>query len=216
MKNVKDYTELVFILDRSGSMGGLERDTIGGFNSVLRKNKEQEGDAIVSTVLFDDRIEVICDREQIGKVAPITEEEYYVRGCTALLDAVGGAIRHVSKDATQASSRKERRLRHHHRWLRERKSRVHVPAGEKAHREEAQEGLGIRLHGREHRCRRRGCAHRDLRGPRSHVSRRWNRHAGRIRVDGRRDLPGAIGCGHHGFVEARHRRGHGKQGIAAK
>ena len=97
MKNVKDYTELVFILDRSGSMGGLERDTIGGFNSVLRKNKEQEGDAIVSTVLFDDRIEVICDREQIGKVAPITEEEYYVRGCTALLDAVGGAIRHVSK-----------------------------------------------------------------------------------------------------------------------
>ena len=94
MKNVKDYTELVFILDRSGSMGGLERDTIGGFNSVLRKNKEQEGDAIVSTVLFDDRIEVICDR---GKVAPITEEEYYVRGCTALLDAVGGAIRHVSK-----------------------------------------------------------------------------------------------------------------------
>lgn len=70
MKNVKDYTELVFILDRSGSMGGLERDTIGGFNSVLRKNKEQEGDAIVSTVLFDDRIEVICDREQIGKVAP--------------------------------------------------------------------------------------------------------------------------------------------------
>ena len=63
MKNVKDYTELVFILDRSGSMGGLERDTIGGFNSVLRKNKEQEGDAIVSTVLFDDRIEVICDRE---------------------------------------------------------------------------------------------------------------------------------------------------------
>ena len=95
MKNVKNYTELVFILDRSGSMGGLERDTIGGFNSVLRKNKE--GDAIVSTVLFDDRIEVICDREQIGKVAPITEEEYYVRGCTALLDAVGGAIRHVSK-----------------------------------------------------------------------------------------------------------------------
>ncbi len=97
MKNMKDYTEIVFILDRSGSMGGLEDDTIGGFNSVLRKNKEQEGDAIVSTVLFDDRVEVICDRKSIADVAPITSKEYHVRGCTALLDAVGGAINHVGK-----------------------------------------------------------------------------------------------------------------------
>lgn len=97
MKNMKDYTELVFILDRSGSMEGLERDTIGGFNSVLRKNREQEGDAIVSTVLFDDKIDVICDRKDIRDVKPITDREYFVRGCTALLDAVGGAIEHVSK-----------------------------------------------------------------------------------------------------------------------
>ena len=97
MKNMKDYTEIVFILDRSGSMGGLEDDTIGGFNSVLQKNREQDGDAIVSTVLFDDRIEVICDREDIVDVEPITGKEYYVRGCTALLDAVGGAINHVGK-----------------------------------------------------------------------------------------------------------------------
>lgn len=92
-----DYTEIVFILDRSGSMTGLEADTIGGFNSVLQKNKEQKGSAVVSTVLFDDRTDVICNRQDIKDVAPITAGEYYVRGCTALLDAVGGAIDHVTK-----------------------------------------------------------------------------------------------------------------------
>ncbi len=94
---MKDYTEIVFILDRSGSMAGLEGDTIGGFNSVLQKNKECEGATVVSTVLFDDRIDVICDRKDIKDIKPLTSKEYYVRGCTALLDAVGESIEHVSK-----------------------------------------------------------------------------------------------------------------------
>ncbi len=93
---MKDYTEIVFILDRSGSMSGLEADTIGGFNSMLAKHKKMEGDAVVSTVLFDDQMDVICDRKKIKDVQNITGKEYYVRGCTALLDAVGGSIEHVS------------------------------------------------------------------------------------------------------------------------
>ena len=88
-------TELVFILDRSGSMSGLEKDTIGGFNSMLEKQRKEPGDAVVSTVLFDNEIEVIHDRVAIANVPNLTDEEYYVRGCTALLDAVGGAIHHI-------------------------------------------------------------------------------------------------------------------------
>ena len=88
-------TELVFILDRSGSMSGLEKDTIGGFNSMLEKQRKEPGDAVVSTVLFDNNIEVIHDRVAIADVPNLTDEEYYVRGCTALLDAVGGAIHHI-------------------------------------------------------------------------------------------------------------------------
>ena len=91
----KGLTELVFILDRSGSMQGLERDTIGGFNSMLAKQKQAEGSAFVSTILFDNFSEVLHDRLDIQEVAPITEREYFVRGCTALLDAVGGAIHHI-------------------------------------------------------------------------------------------------------------------------
>lgn len=91
----QDLTELVFILDRSGSMGGLESDTIGGFNAMLEKQKNQPGQAFVSTILFDDKAEVLHDRLPLDKVRPITEKEYYVRGCTALLDAVGGAIHHI-------------------------------------------------------------------------------------------------------------------------
>ena len=91
----KDLTELVFILDRSGSMAGLEDDTIGGFNSMLTKQKGEEGKAVVSTVLFDNECEVIYDRVDIQKIKPMTRKEYYVRGCTALLDAVGGAIHHI-------------------------------------------------------------------------------------------------------------------------
>ena len=88
-------TEIVFILDRSGSMAGLESDTIGGFNSMLEKQQKEPGEALVSTVLFSGETEVIHDRVPIDKVQPLTEEEYYVGGCTALLDAVGDAIHHI-------------------------------------------------------------------------------------------------------------------------
>lgn len=91
----ENLTELVFILDRSGSMSGLETDTIGGFNSMIRKQQKETGEAIVSTVLFNDVSEVIHDRVKIADVKQMTEEDYYVRGCTALLDAVGGAIHHI-------------------------------------------------------------------------------------------------------------------------
>jgi uncharacterized protein YegL len=91
----KGYTEIVYILDRSGSMGGLEADTIGGFNAMMEKQKKTGEKALVSTVLFDDRSEVIHDRVPIDKIEKMTDKQYYVRGCTALLDAVGGAIRHI-------------------------------------------------------------------------------------------------------------------------
>ena len=91
----KGLTEMVFILDRSGSRAGLEADTIGGYNSMLEKQKLLEGEALVSTVLFDHENVVICDRMPLSKVPEMTEEEYFVRGCTALLDAVGGAIHHI-------------------------------------------------------------------------------------------------------------------------
>ena len=93
----KGMTEVVFILDRSGSMAGLEADTIGGYNSMLERQKKEEGEALISTVLFDDRTEVLHDREKIDQVEPITEKEYFVRGSTALLDAVGGAIHHIGR-----------------------------------------------------------------------------------------------------------------------
>ena len=88
-------TEIVFILDRSGSMAGLEKDTIGGFNSLIEKQKKEEGKAYVSTVLFDNHSEVLHDRVSLEKLNPMTDKEYFVRGCTALLDAVGGAIHHI-------------------------------------------------------------------------------------------------------------------------
>ena len=88
-------TELVFILDRSGSMSGLEQDTIGGFNSMIAKQRKEPGSAVVSTVLFDNYSKVIHDRVPLDQVPPMTDKEYFVRGCTALLDAVGGAIHHI-------------------------------------------------------------------------------------------------------------------------
>jgi len=91
----KNLTELVFILDRSGSMSGLEPDTIGGFNSMIAKQKSEAGQAVISTVLFDNTSEVIHDRVDIQKIEPMTDKQYYVRGCTALLDAIGGAIHHI-------------------------------------------------------------------------------------------------------------------------
>jgi uncharacterized protein YegL len=91
----KGLTEIVFILDRSGSMSGLEADTIGGYNSLIDKQKKEEGEAYISTVLFDDTCEVLHDRVSLSEIFPMTDKEYYVRGCTALLDAVGGAIHHI-------------------------------------------------------------------------------------------------------------------------
>ena len=91
----KNFTEIVFILDRSGSMAGLEHDTIGGFNAMIAKQKNEPGEAVVSTILFDNVSQVIHDRVDIQNIAPMTEKDYYVRGCTALLDAVGSAIHHI-------------------------------------------------------------------------------------------------------------------------
>ncbi|MBR1829553.1 MAG: VWA domain-containing protein [Atopobiaceae bacterium] len=96
MKN-SNLTELVFVIDRSGSMAGLEGDTIGGVNAVLAENREVEGDAFVTTVLFDHKIEYLHDHVDLRKVGNLTSKDYYVRGCTALLDAVGDAITHVDR-----------------------------------------------------------------------------------------------------------------------
>ena len=94
-----NITEIVFILDRSGSMSGLEKDTIGGFNSMIEKQKKQDGKAYVSTVLFDHESVVLHDRLSLEQIKPMTEDDYTVRGCTALLDAIGGAGKHIHKYA---------------------------------------------------------------------------------------------------------------------
>ena len=91
----KNLTEIVFILDRSGSMSGLEADTIGGFNSMIEKQRKESGEALISTILFDNVSEVLHDRVPVQKVAPMTDRDYFVCGGTALLDAIGGAIRHI-------------------------------------------------------------------------------------------------------------------------
>lgn len=98
-------TELVFILDRSGSMGGLESDTIGGFNSLITKQKKEEGEAFVTTILFDDQVETLHDRVEVSKLSKITDKDYYVRGCTALLDAIGETIEKI--DTIHKYARKE-------------------------------------------------------------------------------------------------------------
>ena len=95
MKTNNNITELVFILDRSGSMSGLESDTIGGFNAMIEKQKKEDGEAYVSTILFDNVSEVLHDRVSLQDVPKMTEKDYTVRGCTALIDAIGGAIKHI-------------------------------------------------------------------------------------------------------------------------
>lgn len=96
MKEKKNnITELVFIIDRSGSMSGLEKDTIGGFNSMIEEQKRRDGECYVSTVLFDNVSEVLHDRVKLSEVPKMTGEDYVVRGCTALIDAIGGAIHHI-------------------------------------------------------------------------------------------------------------------------
>ena len=91
----QNLTEMVFILDRSGSMSGMEADTIGGFNSMIERQKKEDGEALVSTVLFSDKSRVLHDRNPIGTIEPMTEREYCVGGCTALIDAIGDAIHHI-------------------------------------------------------------------------------------------------------------------------
>ena len=91
----KNLTEIVFILDRSGSMSGLEQDTIGGFNSMINQQKNADGEALVSTILFDNVSEVLHDRINVKDIQPLTDHDYMVRGCTALLDAIGRAIHHI-------------------------------------------------------------------------------------------------------------------------
>lgn len=93
MKN--NATELVFILDKSGSMAGMEKDTIGGFNAMIEKQRAQEGKTYVSTILFSNCSEVLHDRKTLEEISPLTEKDYQVGGCTALLDAIGGAIKHI-------------------------------------------------------------------------------------------------------------------------
>jgi uncharacterized protein YegL len=106
-KGKKGLTELVFILDRSGSMSGLEQDTIGGFNSLLEKQKKEPGEAIITTVLFDDRYELLHDRINLKGIKSITESEYFVRGCTALLDAIGRTVDKI-KNAQKNTAESER------------------------------------------------------------------------------------------------------------
>ena len=91
----KNLTEMVFILDKSGSMAGMENDTIGGFNSMIDRQRKQEGEALVSTVLFASESTVIHDRVDLRKIEPMTDRQYCVGGCTALIDALGGAIHHI-------------------------------------------------------------------------------------------------------------------------
>ncbi len=94
-EKTNNVTELVFILDRSGSMAGLEADTIGGFNAMIEKQRREEGECYVSTVLFDNISEVLHDRVRLSDIKPMTDREYTVRGTTALIDALGGAIHHI-------------------------------------------------------------------------------------------------------------------------
>lgn len=93
----KNLTELVFVLDKSGSMSGLEKDTIGGFNSMLKKQRRETGDVVISTILFDDRMQVLHDREDLSGINDLTDKDYQVGGSTALLDALGNSIRHINK-----------------------------------------------------------------------------------------------------------------------
>ena len=94
-EKMNNITELVFILDRSGSMSGLEADTIGGFNAMIEKQRKEKGECFVSTVLFDNDSEVLHDRVKLSDIRPMTDKDYTVRGCTALIDAIGGAIHHI-------------------------------------------------------------------------------------------------------------------------
>ena len=143
----EETTEIVFILDRSGSMAGLERDTVGGFNSMIEKQKKEKGSVLVSTVLFDNTAEVLHDRVDLEKIRPLTEKEYFVGGCTALLDAVGGAI-HQNGGCAGAYI-----ICYHNRRGRKCQSLLQCQKGERNDRaSEIQIWLGVPFSGSKHRC----------------------------------------------------------------
>ncbi len=125
----KGLTELVFIPDRNGPMSGLESDNIGGCNAMLEKQKKEPGEAVITTVLFDDKVELQHDRINLCGTAPITEKEYFVRGNTALLDAVGKTIyknRKRPKTHSRRGTRRTCHVRDHHRWHGKRQPRIHL------------------------------------------------------------------------------------------
>lgn len=129
----KNLTEIVFILDRSGSMSGLERDTIGGFNSMIEKQKKAEGEALISTVLFDNVSEVLHDRVNAKDIQPMTDRDYTVRGCTALLDAIGGAVHHIGnvhKYAKTGGCSRAHNVCDHNGWYGKCESSLHIRKSE--------------------------------------------------------------------------------------
>ena len=197
----KGLTELVFILDRSGSMHGLEADTIGGFNSLIERQRSEPGEALVSTVLFNDNTQVLHDRVRLDEVQPITEREYRVGGCTALLDAIGGAIHHIGNVHKYARSED---VPEHTLFVittdgMENASRVYT--AQKVRR------LGVPLPGRQHR--RRGDS-----GPHWHFPRqggqlqlRQRGHPPQLRSNGRRRLSRTQQRTPGRALEGRHRGG---------
>ena len=167
----KNCTELVFILDRSGSMAGLERDTIGGFNAMIEKQKKQEGECLVNTVLFSNDAEVIHDRVQLERIEPMTDRDYTVGGCTALLDAIGGAIRHIS---TVYKYARPEDVPEHTLFV------ITTDGMENASRKERAR-LGVPVRRREHRRGADREALRHRRGPCGQLPRGLQGHARRLR-----------------------------------
>ena len=174
-------TELVFILDRSGSMCGLENDTIGGFNALLEKQKKEPGQALVTTVLFDDRYEVLHDRIFVDRIAPITAADYYVRGCTALLDAIGRTIQRVSaaqrNDAPK--ERPEKTLLAVTTDGLENASQEYNYAQVRAHRKGT--GMGIPVPGRQYGCHFCGQSDGNFRRQGRHLQPGFRRYPGKLR-----------------------------------
>ena len=171
----KGLTELVFILDKSGSMGGLETDTIGGYNTMLKKQQLVDGECHITTVLFDNNYELLHDRIDIKAISPITEKEYQVGGSTALLDAIGRTIHKIgnAQRHTADDYRAEKgHVRHHHRRRGEQQPRVQLGQSQGADR--AAEGkirLGVYLPWREYRRCADSFALRHSARPRSELSR---------------------------------------------
>ena len=154
----KGLTEMLFILDRSGSMSGLETETIGGYNGLIEKQRHVEGNAIVNTVLFDGEMNVIHNRVPLEKVKPLTENEYYARGCTALLDAVAKSVKHIRK--VQKGLPEEEKPEHTIKF----QPGIHPGQSETAGKTDAgKTQLGVHVPGSQHRCHQRSGTDRHLR-----------------------------------------------------